>query len=162
VSVQPSRSARVLAAVQAGGPVTLETLAAEVGATERQVYTCLWWIAKRGALPANGRAAMAPKVPQRGNRKEGHVCEGARPSRPRRLRVVTPENGPHFEACRAEGGLRRETCERYETCLDAARRGALASAHARCPSGCAWYTPRDRARELYHLAASRPGDGPTS
>lgn len=160
MKAQPSRSARVLAAVQAGGPVTLEALAAEVGATERQVYTCLWWIAKRGALPANGRAAMAPKVPQRGNREEGHVCEGARPSRPRRLHVVTNEDGPHFETCTAEGGLRREMCERYEACLDAAARAAMA--HARCPRSCAWYTPRDRARELYHLAASRPGDGPTS
>ena len=73
-----------------------------------------------------------------------------------------PPSGPGFERCSAAGGLRRETCERYETCLDAARRGALASAHARCPSACAWYTPHDRARELYHLAASRPGDGPTS
>ena len=84
----------------------------------------------------------------------------AAPVAPAPAPPVAPPSGPGFERCTAASGLRRETCERYEACLEAAARAAMT--HARCPSACAWFAPRDRARELYHLAASRPGDGPTS
>jgi len=87
-----------------------------------------------------------------------------------RLRVVQSdesdaaplEAGPAFEPCYAAGGLRRDDCERYGECLDAAVRGIARDdhgPHVRCPAACAWYRAADRSREFAHLSASRPGGG---